>query len=65
MLEIPKEALFLAGKAYRKYRAGKGLKGSSMPISKLGTRAVPHLDLITRDVTRYRTYFPTIETDLP
>jgi len=33
MLEIPKEALFLAGKAYLKYRADKGIKRSSLPNS--------------------------------
>jgi predicted nucleic acid-binding protein len=66
MLEIPKEALFLAGKAYLKYRAGKGIKRSPLPDFYIGAQAaVLDLDLITRDVTRYRTYFPTIRLICP
>ncbi|MBW1727012.1 MAG: PIN domain-containing protein [Deltaproteobacteria bacterium] len=66
MLEIPKEALFLAGKAYLKYRADKGIKRSSLPNFYIGAQAaVLDLDLITRDVTRYRTYFPTIKLICP
>jgi predicted nucleic acid-binding protein len=66
MLEIPKEALFLAGKAYLKYRAGKGVKRSLLPDFYSGAQAaVLDLDLITRDVTRYRSYFPTIRLICP
>jgi len=66
MLEIPKEALFLAGKAYLKYRAGKGIKRSPLPDFYIGAQAaILDLDLITRDVTRYRTYFPTIRLICP
>jgi len=61
MLEIPKEALFLAGKVYLKYKAGGGTKRSPLPDFYIGAQAaVLGLDLITRDVTRYRTYFPTV-----
>jgi len=66
MLEIPKEALFLAGKVYLKYRAGKGTKRSPLPDFYIGAQAaVLDLDLITRDVTRYRTHFPTIRLIYP
>jgi len=66
MLEIPKEALFLAGKAYLKYKSGKGTKRSPLPDFYIGAHAaVLDLDLITRDVTRYRTYFPTIRLICP
>jgi len=66
MLEIPKEALFLAEKAYLKYRAGKGIKISPLPDFYIGAQAaVLDLDLITRDVTKYRTYFPTIRLICP
>jgi len=66
MLEIPKEALFLAGKVYLKYRAGKGIKISPLPDFYIGAQAaVLDLNLITRDVTRYRTYFPTIRLICP
>jgi len=61
MLEIPKEALFLAGKAFLKYRKNRGTKRSPLPDFYTGAQAaIFDMDLITRDVTRYRTYFPTV-----
>ncbi len=61
MLEIPKEALFLAGKAFLKYRKRKGARRSPLPDFYIGAQAaVLDLALITRDITRYRTYFPGI-----
>ena len=66
MLEIPKEALFLAGKAYLKYRESGGIKRSPLPDFYIGAQAaVLGLDLITRDVTRYQTYFPTVRLICP
>ena len=66
MLEIPKEALFLAGKAYLEYRKGKGVKRSPLPDFYIGAQAaVLDLDLVTRDVGRYRTYFPTVRMICP
>ncbi|NOY08699.1 MAG: PIN domain-containing protein [Spirochaetes bacterium] len=66
MLEIPKEALFLAGKAYLKYRKGRGAKKFPLPDFYIGAQAaVFSLDLITRDVSRYRTYFPTVRLIYP
>src|SRR6056297_500993 len=61
ILEIPREALFLAGKAYLKYKRVKGTKKSPLPDFYIGAQAaVLDLDLITRDDGRYRTYFPTV-----
>ena len=66
MLEIPKEALFLAGKVYLKYRENKGIKRSPLPGFYIGAQAaVLGLDLITRDITRYQTYFPTVRLICP
>ena len=66
MLEIPKEALFLAGKAYLKYRKGRGLRRSPLPDFYIGAQAaVLGLALITRDLTRYRAYFPTVRIICP
>lgn len=66
MLEIPKEALFLAGKVYLDYRKGKGLKMSPLPDFYIGAQAaVFGMDLITRDIARYRTYFPTVRLICP
>ena len=66
MLEIPKESLFLAGKAYLKYRGSRGIKRSPLPDFYTGAQAaVLGLDLITRDVKRYRIYFPTVKLICP
>lgn len=66
MLEIPKEALFLAGKAFLNYRKNKGIKSSPHPDFNIGAQAaVMDLDLITRDESRYRTYFPTVNLITP
>jgi predicted nucleic acid-binding protein len=61
MLEIPKEALFLAGKVYLQYKNRKGIKRTPLPDFYIGAQAaVLHLDLMTRDISRYRTYFPNV-----
>ena len=66
MLEIPKEALFLAGKAFLKYRRSKGVKKSPLPDFFIGAQAaVLDLELITRDTKRYRSYFPTVKIISP
>ena len=66
ILEIPREALFLAGKAYLKYKRVKGTKKSPLPDFYIGAQAaVLDLDLITRDDDRYRTYFPTVRIICP
>jgi len=66
MLEIPKEALFLAGKAYLKYKKRKGTKRTPLPDFFIGAQAaVQNLELITRDVYRYQSYFPTVKLITP
>jgi predicted nucleic acid-binding protein len=66
MLEIPKESLFLAGKAFLKYRKSKGVKKSPLPDFFIGAQAaVLDLELITRDKNRYQTYFPTVKIISP
>ncbi|NKQ37552.1 MAG: PIN domain-containing protein [Chloroflexi bacterium] len=61
ILEIPKEALFLTGKVFLQYRRNKGTKSSPLPDFFIGAHAaVMNVALITRDVARYRTYFPTV-----
>jgi predicted nucleic acid-binding protein len=66
MLAIPREALFLAGKAYVKYRRRKGSKASPPPDFFIGAHAaVENLLLMTRDVQRIKTYFSTVKTVAP
>ncbi|MCX4584368.1 type II toxin-antitoxin system VapC family toxin [Streptomyces sp. NBC_01481] len=60
--ELPYEAGFLAGKAFMAYRQRGGAKASPLPDFYLGAHAaVRSYRLLTRDVARYRTYFPTVE----
>ena len=66
LLEIPKEALFLAGKAYIKYKRRKGVKSTPLPDFFIGAQAaVLNLHLLTRDVSRYQSYFPTVKLISP
>jgi predicted nucleic acid-binding protein len=61
MLEIPKEALFLAGKVFLKDKKRRGTKRTPLPDFFIGAQAaVLQLDLLTRDISRYRTYFPNV-----
>ena len=66
MLEIPKEALFLAGKAYVKYKRRRGAKRNPLPDFFIGAQAaVMNLNLLTRDISRYQSYFPTVKLIAP
>jgi predicted nucleic acid-binding protein len=66
MLEIPKEALFLAGKAFLQYRQNKGTKLITLPDFFIGAHAaILNIDLITRDRARYHTYFPKVNLISP
>ena len=59
--EIPREALFLAGKAYRQYRERKGTRTGVLSDFFIGAHAaVRGIPVLTRDTSRIRTYFPTV-----
>ena len=61
-IAIPREALFLAGKVFLEYRRRKGSKTNVLPDFFIGAHAaIAGLPILTRDVRRYRTYFPTVE----
>ena len=65
-ISIPKEALFLAGKVFLKYRKQKGNKISPLPDFFIGAHAaVTGIDLITRDIKRIKHYFPTVKIISP
>jgi len=65
-LPIPWAAAFLAGKAFLEYRSKRGSKTSTLPDFFIGAHAaVDQLTLLTRDASRYRTYFPTVELMAP
>jgi len=62
VLEIPREALFLAGKIFLKYRKNQGTKNAPLPDFFIGAHAtVSSFDLITRDIAKFRTYFPQVK----
>lgn len=64
--EIPREALFLAGKVYREYRKGGGRRTSPLPDFFIGAHAaVSGLVLLTRDPERVRKSFPTLPLVCP
>ena len=66
LLELPRAALFLAGKAFRKYRQAGGGKSGVLADFFIGAHAaVLDCALLTRDPARYRTYFPTVELLTP
>ena len=61
VLEMPREALFLTGKVFLKYRKNKGTKISPLPDFFIGAHAsVSQFDLITRNLSKYKTYFPQV-----
>jgi predicted nucleic acid-binding protein len=56
---IPYEAAFLAGKCFLSYRKRGGTRTSPFPDFFIGAHAaVAGYRLLTRDASRYRTYFP-------
>lgn len=66
LAEIPRPALFLAGKAFLAYRRGGGSRTGVLPDFFIGAHAsVAKMPLLTRDPRRYRTYFPAAELIAP
>jgi len=64
--EIPRPALFLAAKAYAQYRRRGGSKTQVLPDFYIGAHAaVEGWPLLTRDASRFKTYFPTLDVITP
>jgi predicted nucleic acid-binding protein len=63
---IPREALFLAGKVFLEYRRRRGSRQHVLPDFYIGAHAaVLGIPILTRDVGRYRTYFPSVRLISP
>ncbi len=63
---VPRAALFLAGKVFTQYRRAGGSRTGMLPDFLIGAQAaVQKLPVLTRDVGRYRSYFPTVELITP
>lgn len=66
MIEIPRPALFLAGKAFVRYRLQGGRKSSVLADFFVGAHAaVSGYPTITRDKRRYAAYFPGVRLIAP
>ena len=64
--ELPRPALFLAARAFRLYRQRGGKKTAPLPDFFIGAHAASlGISILTRDVNRYRTYFPSVELICP
>lgn len=64
--ELPREALYLAAKAFKTYRQRGGTKTSPLPDFFIGAHAqAAGFTLLTRDAARYQTYFPTVPLICP
>lgn len=60
--QLPYEAAFLAGKAFAMYKRRGGAKRAPIPDFYIGAHAaVRGYRLLTRDTTRFRTYFPKLD----
>lgn len=65
-VSIPFDACFAAGQAYRKYRERGGARTAPLPDFFIGAHAqVEGMKLLTRDVRRFRAYFPEVELIAP
>lgn len=63
---LPYDAAFLAGKAFVSYRRRGGRRSAPLPDFYIGAHAaVSGYRLLTRDVQRFRTYFPTVALVAP
>ena len=66
MIEIPRPALFLAGKAFVRYRRQGGAKSNVLADFFIGAHAaVARYPLLTRDTRRYTTYFASVNLIAP
>jgi hypothetical protein len=66
LLPMPRAALFLAGKAYRRYRSSGGTRTGVLSDFFIGAHAeAAGMPLLTRDPRRYHTYFPEVEVIAP
>jgi len=66
MEDMPRAALFLAGKAFQRYKARGGTRTSALPDFFIGAHAaVLGIPLLTRDARRYADYFSNLELIVP
>ena len=65
-LPLPYEAAFRAGRSFLEYRRSGGARSSPMPDFYIGAHAeLAGLRILTRDVRRFRRYFPSVSLIAP
>jgi predicted nucleic acid-binding protein len=65
-LALPYSAGFPAARAFQAYRKAGGRRSAPLPDFFIGAHAEAEgLSLLTRDATRYRTYFPKVRLICP
>lgn len=63
---VPKQALYIAGRTFQRYRRRGGVRPNVLADFFIGAHAqVLGCPVLTRDVRRYRTYFPGVELITP
>ncbi|MEP7000485.1 MAG: type II toxin-antitoxin system VapC family toxin [bacterium] len=63
---LPWAAGFLTGKCFLRYRQSGGMRRSPLPDFYIGAHAaVLGATLLTRDASRYRSYFPSLRVIAP
>lgn len=63
---IPRGSAWIAAKAHQKYRRSKGARTTTLPDFFIGAHAQAEgITLLTRDRTRFTTYFPTVNLIAP
>lgn len=66
MAGLPRPALFIAGKAFIRYRRQGGTKGNVLGDFFIGAHAaVSKYPILTRDTRRFASHFPTVELIAP
>ncbi|TCT04814.1 type II toxin-antitoxin system VapC family toxin [Paralcaligenes ureilyticus] len=66
MIEMPRPALFLAGKAFVRYRRLGGTKNNVLGDFFIGAHAaVSDYPILTRDTRRYASYFSSVRLITP
>ena len=64
--QLPWEAAFLAGRCFLEYKKRGGQRRSPLPDFYIGAHAsISGYALLTRDATRYRTYYPKLRLITP
>ena len=66
LVELSRDAAFAAGKAFVAYRRRQGSKTGVLPDFFIGAHAQAEgWTLLTRDASRYRSYFPAVKLICP